>query len=127
MMNNRQRRESPYFTYPDTVSGFLDYITKDQEGKIAIFCEKFRNTITTLYHDTTPEQFVDIYKIFKRDNLISDTHLRKFIYYDQNDEQLLDSVKRVYASTKHSESSETNKHPPCFMFTLNLWLEIWRS
>ena len=112
--------------FPDTINGFLDYITQDENGEIASMHINFRNTLTNIYYNYTPEEFEILYNNFILNHANVNRINRRFLTCIYG-ETRLNTIKRIYNITKTCEMNEQDARDPRYIFTLQFWLNTWRS
>ena len=112
--------------YPDTPYGFFDFITQDEKGIISEKHREFKNTLKTLYYDSTPEEFEELYNNFIKSGGQKNRINRRFIDGVYG-ETRLKAIKRIYNTTKVFERNPEDTRDPRFVFILQLWLNTWRS
>lgn len=127
MAENCSQMKSEFNTqYPDTPYGFFDFITQDNQGIISEKYLEFGNALNTLYYDSSPEEFEELYNNFIKTGRQENRITRRYIdgLYG---ETRLKAIKRIYNTTKAFERNPEDTRDPRFVFIRQLWLDTWRS
>ena len=108
------------FDFPDTLYGFLNFITQDETGVFSKY-KNFEKSLKNLYYHTNPNEFCESYKIFVEEKK-NDSN-RKYLCGD--DKKIKTIIEGIYKIVKSCEKDPSDNRPPYFIFGLILWLNIW--
>ena len=111
--------------FPDTFQGFVRYITQDENGEITLNHNMFNNALNTIYYNMTPKEFCNQYEIFVNTLEPQERFYRNFLR-GRNYETKENCIERIYNKTQGSHADPQDNRDPRFVFSLNIWLELWR-
>jgi len=111
--------------FPDTIYGFINFITQDENGVITQIHDRFNDTLHTIYYYMTPEHFYNHYISFINMLPRHERWYRNFLHGYQN-ETVNNCIQRIFNKTRGEHANIEDNRDPRFIFVLNIWLELWR-